>query len=71
MEESDIKTRFTYHPPTSDQIDKYQFIREKARNFSEWLNLNCPDSRELYIAVEKLEEVVMWANASIARNGDT
>ena len=28
----------------------------------------CPDSRELSVALTKLEEAVMWANAAIARN---
>lgn len=29
----------------------------------------CPDSREKSLAMTKLEECSMWANASIARNG--
>lgn len=28
----------------------------------------CPDSRELSLAITKLEEAIMWANASIARS---
>jgi len=33
-----------------------------------YINENCPDSREKSLAFTKLEEAVMWANASIARN---
>lgn len=32
---------------------------------------NCPDSREKSLALTKVEEAVMWANASIARNSKT
>jgi len=28
----------------------------------------CPDSREKSVAITKLEESIMWANAAIARN---
>jgi hypothetical protein len=29
----------------------------------------CPESREKSLAITNLEQAVMWANASIARNG--
>lgn len=32
------------------------------------INNLCPESREKSLAVTNLEESVMWANASIARN---
>ena len=36
--------------------------------FAELLERLCPGSRELSLSKTKLEESVMWANASIARN---
>lgn len=60
--------RFKYHPPKEDQILSYNHIRNKSRDLAHLLNELCPDSRELSIAITKLEEVVMWANAAIARN---
>jgi hypothetical protein len=70
MEQSDIDNRFTYHNPESDgQVQKYKDIRQTAKQFAELLNELCPDSREKLLAITHLEEVVMWANASIARNG--
>jgi hypothetical protein len=64
----DIERRFTYHPPKVGQRQKYEEIRETAKTFACLICNNCPDSREKSIAMTKLEEVVMWANAAIARN---
>lgn len=64
----DLKKRFTYHAPKEGQPQKYEAIRAKALELAELLNESCPDSREKSLAVTSLEEAVMWANASIARN---
>jgi hypothetical protein len=58
---------FTYHAPKTDQIGRYGEIRDRAGLFAVFLFENCPRSRELSLAITKLEEVVFWANASIAR----
>ena len=63
-----IENRFTYHAPDETQVEKYQSIRQKAKEFAYLIDEACPDSREKSLAMTKLEEVVMWANASIARN---
>lgn len=66
----ELKIRFTYHPPAGhEEVGAYMTIREHALNYAEMLDEMCPDSREKSIAITKLEEVVMWANASIARRG--
>ena len=67
-DEKDLKNRFTYHAPDVTQQQKYQDIRKNALWLSTLLNTHCPDSREKSLAMTKLEEAVMWANASIARN---
>ena len=67
MDIKEIQNRFTYHAPKPDQIDKYTEIRVCALNFAIKLNMLCPDSREKSLAITALEEVVFWANASIAR----
>lgn len=59
---------YTYHAPKGDQQERYEDIREKARELAELIERCCPDSREKSLAYTKLEEAVMWANASIARN---
>ena len=43
-------------------------IREEAGNFAWMLMTICPPTRERSLAMTALEEAVMWANASIARN---
>ena len=68
MEKSDLENRFTYHPPKDGQPEKYVEIRDRAKEFAELIDAHCPDSREKSLAVTKLEECVMWANSSIARN---
>lgn len=63
-----LKNDFTYHPPKPGQPEKYAAIREKAHDLAELIQESCPESREASLALTKLDEVVMWANASIARN---
>jgi hypothetical protein len=68
MEELDLVNRFTYHAPKEGQPEMYSVLRSSALNLSIVINELCPDSREKSLAITKLEEVVFWANASIARN---
>ena len=63
-----VENNFTYHPPKGTQQKRYETIREFAKTYAMFLIENCPDSRERSLALTKLEESVMWANASIARN---
>lgn len=64
----DLEKNFKYHAPKSGQPEKYEAIRSTAKHFASILQEICPESRELSIAMTNLEQVVMWANASIARN---
>jgi hypothetical protein len=65
---ADLANRFTYHPPHGDQAARYGAIRGKAQDFAFYLSSQCPESRELSTALTKLDEVVFFANAAIARN---
>ena len=64
----DLKYRFTYHPPKGDQQQRYGSIRDHALDLADLIDDLCPGSREKSLAITKLEEAVMWANAAIARN---
>ena len=64
----DLSTRFTYHPPTESQQLKYTEIRGRALDFAERLVQLVPASPELSTALTKLDELVMHANAGIARS---
>jgi len=63
-----IEKAFTYHAPKGTQAERYVAIRNAAKTYAELLVHLCPESRELSLALTHLEEVVMWSNASIARN---
>jgi hypothetical protein len=67
-EQRDIDCRFTYHAPKADQQKRYIDIRDTAKRFAEQITRSCPPSRERSLAITNLEQAVMWANASIARN---
>ena len=62
-----VDNDFTYHPPTVIQPEIYESIRTIARTYAHYLIDNCPQSRELSLAITNLEEVVFWANAAVAR----
>ena len=68
MDHEQIERAFTYHKPKDDQPERYERIRNKAKMLAAYINEYCPDSRERSLAFTKVEETVMWANASIARN---
>ncbi len=59
---------FTFHPVKPGQGAKYTQNRDWAREMAHKLIDQCPPSRELSVALTKLDEVVYWANAAIARN---
>lgn len=63
-----VEKAFTYHPPKDDQPQRYERIRDTAKAFGFMLVEIVPNSREKSLAMTKLEEAVMWANAAIARN---
>ena len=63
-----IEKAFTYHPPKDGQHAKYAMIRAQAKELAYMIDMHVPDSREKSLAMTKLEECVMWANAGIARN---
>ena len=68
QEHVDLDKRFTYHKPTGDQPIRYSVLGQRARDLAEDMMFNAPRSRELSLALTKLEEAVMWVNAAIARN---
>lgn len=68
MNPVELSNRFTYHKPDSASVNSMKKIRDKAYGLCELINDLVPDSREKSLAITKLEEVSMWANAGIARN---
>ena len=65
----DIENRFDYHAPRDNSVMRaHGFIRENCKRLALQFNSDLPDSREKALAMTKLEEAMMWANAAIARN---
>lgn len=70
----DLKTRvandFKFHPaaPNSANAERHDTIRFNCLLLANLFLEQCPESRELSLALTSLEEAMMWANASIARN---
>ncbi len=64
----ELEKNFTHHPPKENQPARYHEIRQAAKDLAMLIAHTCPQSRERSLAMTKLEESVMWANASIARN---
>jgi hypothetical protein len=66
LETKQLQGIFTYHPIKDGQAEKYKQIRLMALNMSLLINDLCPESREKSLSITKLQEAVMFANASIA-----
>ncbi len=59
---------FKYHAPFGDQATRYQEIREAGGYLAQIITNLAPESEERTLALRKIQEAVMWANASIAIN---
>ena len=62
-----IENNFRYHEPRIGQPERYNQLRDKAKELAYLISELCPNSRERALAITKLEETSMWANAAIAR----
>jgi len=63
-----IENDFKFHPANEFRGRQHAEVRAHCYNLAGFLVTNVPDGRELSLALTKLEEVLMWANAGIARN---
>lgn len=68
MSNPQIENNFSYHAPKPGQPEIYTEICEKAKELAYLIEEKAPNSREKSLAMTKLEEAVMWANAAVARN---
>ncbi len=63
----DLQNRFAYHAPTGGKADKHSNLRLDCLALAKKVVAVVPPGREQASALTKLEEVMMWANAGIAR----
>ena len=64
----DTEEIFTYHAPKGDQAERYQKLREAAKNYAFLIQELTPKSAEQTLAIRRLQEASMYANAAIAIN---
>jgi len=60
---------FSYHAPEGMQPSQYAAIREGAKAFARIIVGNTPQCADQTVAIRKVREAVMVANASIALKG--
>lgn len=70
MDPLDIEHRFAFHAATTqEKRDEHTSVRQQCRQLADSLNEALPEGREKAVVMTKLEEVMFWANAAIARVG--
>lgn len=73
MDKHDIAHRFAFHAATDEEKKlAHGSVRLSCATLGHILNESLPEGREKSTAITKLEEVMFWANAAIARanNGE-
>jgi hypothetical protein len=65
----ELARRFNHHPPLNDEtVHRHQQVRETCLTAAEEIiEATGAPTREQSLALTKLEEVMFWANAAIAR----
>ena len=69
--EGRIMSRLDAKQVNNLQFKRMQDLVVNARCLEHFIQKLCPDGREREIALQYLEEVVMWANKAISREGVT
>jgi len=68
MNAAEIINRFTFHPAdTAERRQAHEDVRSVCMELALALNSVLPAGAEKQVALFRLEEVMFWANAAIAR----
>ena len=65
--EYEINSRFGFHKPDAEGVQKMTTIRKKIRELAKLIEETCPDSREKATAFTQLSFVMMSANSAIVQ----
>lgn len=66
--EEALRKRFTYHPPSENQLMRYRQIRAEGLRFAQAIVDLTPESREQTHAINNVDQAISWASESITRN---
>lgn len=69
MKQRNLDDCFRAHPVNEEQQYNMQTVREECADLAFVVAQRVPACEEKEIALAKLQEVMMWANAGIARGG--
>lgn len=65
---AELANRFAYHAATTpERRDEHERVRDACGELAAKLNAWLPEGREKSVSFTKLEEVMFFANAGIAR----
>lgn len=69
MDIKDLENRFAFHAAaTEEKRNEHTSVRNHCLDLAKYINEKVPEGREKILAITHLEEVMLWANAGIARN---
>ena len=67
--QAEIDHRFAFHAATTaEKRGEHGSVRNACGELASLLNDRLPEGREKAVVFTKLEEVMFWANAAIARS---
>ena len=67
MDYKEIERRLNHHDLDEDKKIRILNIRNAAKQLAYVITNVCPEGREESLSLTRLEECLMWANASVAR----
>jgi hypothetical protein len=62
-----LEVLFNYHAPKGDKPQRHEAVRNAMKDAAKTVLETAPPGPEQSTAIRKLQEAMMWANASIAR----
>lgn len=69
LSQEELTKRFAYHKPKNEEVaEQHELLRRSCHRLAQIILEEVPAGREQALALTHLEEVMFWANASIARN---